>query len=579
MIEKVTSRIAALFDVDAASFFWKYLRKRRRALAFLVLGMAGRSLLLLPVLWIVREVWDVSIPSGDARSLIVLGCGLGALMAVGAAVSLLLRQGILRTVTATVRELRADMVKAFLFQSWASYEGLNLSVRHTQVVQETQRIERAASSLLWGLLPALMSSVAIGGVLLVLDPMLLAIATLFVPGIWLVGHWLRKRVRANTQEFHEAFERFSGDIRFILGNLGWIRLVATERTELARQGGNLDELGRAEVSRGMAAAAYVEVQHVLVRISSIAIVVFGGVQVITGRLSLGSLLTFYTAAGMLQANVNSILGAIPTVISGNVSMNTLWQILRDTTEEPYHGTRAVTSTAAVTLNGVTFSYGSRNILRDVHLTIEAGDNVVVTGDNGAGKSTLVKLIAGLYRPQTGFLTWSGLRYDEVDMRALRLSLGVVQQHPSFFLGTVRENLLYGLEDLTDEVLREALFVSTADEVVARLPSGLETPMGEVGQLLSGGERQRLAIARALAGEPRVLVLDEPSTHLDYARVDVVMTRIRSWSTEVAVLTITHDPTVQAFGSEVFRLEEGRLSPVDTEGRRARAEMASEGTRL
>jgi ATP-binding cassette, subfamily B, bacterial len=573
VIEKVTNRIAAVLDVDAASFFWPYLRKRRRTLAFLVLGMAGKSLLLLPFLWIVRQIWDVSIPSGEVRSLIVLGGSMGMLAAIGAGASLLLRQGILRTVTATVEELRADLVKAFLFQSWSSYEQLDLSSRHTRVVQETQRIEQAAASLLWGLLPALMSSVALGLALLLLDPVLVAVTGLFVPAIWLAGYSLRIRVRASTQELHEAFERFSGDNRFILSNLEWIRLVAAERAELTRQAGRLNELGRAEISKGMAAAAYIEVQHFLVGLTSVAIVVFGGIQVMTGRLSLGGLLTFYTAAGILQGYMNSSLGAIPTVIAGNVSMNTLRRILSETTKEPYHGKREVAATGALTLNGVAFSYGSLDILRGVHLTIAAGDNVVITGDNGAGKSTMVKLIAGLYRPHTGFLTWSGVRYDEVDMRALRLALGVVRQHPSFFLGTVRENLLYGREDVADAVLHEALFVSTADEIVARLPSGLETPMGELGQLLSGGERQRLAIARALAGTPRVLVLDEPSTHLALASVDVVMTRIRSWSREAAVLTITHDPTVQSFGSEVFHLENGRLFPVNTQGSTARPGIA------
>ncbi len=577
MIEKVTNRITALLDVDAASFFWKYLRKRRRALAFISLGMAGRSLLLLPVLWIVRQVWDVSIPSGEPRSLIVLGCGLGALMAVGAGASLLLRQGILRTVTATVRELRADMVKAFLFQSWASYEQLDLSSRHTRVVQETQRIEQAASSLLWALLPALMSSVAVGLALLMLDPVLVAVTGLFVPGIWLAGYWLRTKVRSSTQHFHKAFERFSGDNQFILSNLEWIRLVAAEQAELTRQDERLSELESAAIGKGMASAKYIQVQHLLVGLSSVAIVVFGGIQVMTGRLSLGSLLTFYTAAGMLQGSMNTILGAIPTVIAGNVSMNTLRHILSDTTKEPYHGKRAVAATGAITLKGVAFSYGSLDILRDVHLTIEAGDNVVLTGENGAGKSTIVKLIAGLYRPHTGFLTWSGVRYDEVDMRALRLGLGLVRQHPSFFRGTVRENLLYGREDVPEQVLREALFVSTADEIVARLPSGLETPMGEVGQLLSGGERQRIAIARALAGKPRVLVLDEPSTHLDLVSVGVVMTRIRSWSKEAAVLTITHDPTVQNFGSEVVHLENGRLFSVDTPTSTARPGIAPQRT--
>ncbi len=555
------AQLNAVWDRDALALLWRYIQPYRWALVVFSTGAVLQSLLVLPVLWMVRRTFDIAIPGHDVRSLVFLGAGIVAIRAVGSVLALALRHRMLGIVKGAVTAMRVDIVTALLHQARARHDQMDVAQTHTQVVQETERVDRVANVLLSGLLPALITSGGVILVLMILDARLLAMGLGILPVIWLSSRWLSRRVQGEVRQFQRAFERFSRSVNFALRQLDLIRLTGAEADELTRQRRGLHELQQTGERMAMSYAVHGQLQRTLVGVAGIVILVAGGISVASGTLSMGSLLTFYVASGVLNGHLDSILGAIPEVIAGNVSLRTLASLLRQAEPEPYTGTAPVGAAAVVSLQGVHFRYGDRPVLSGVDLTISPGDNIMIAGENGAGKSTLVWLIAGLYRPHAGRVCWDDADYASLSMPALRRQLGVVPQHASFFLGTVRDNLTFGRGAITDEVLADALFRASADAVIARLPRGLDSSMGEVGQLLSGGERQRLAIARALLGSPRLLVLDEPTTHLDVDTIGEVMTRLLSWDARPSVLTITHDPAVLAYAGSVYRLEAGRLLPV------------------
>jgi ABC-type multidrug transport system fused ATPase/permease subunit len=171
------------------------------------------------------------------------------------------------------------------------------------------------------------------------------------------------------------------------------------------------------------------------------------------------------------------------------------------------------------------------------------------------------LLLGIYRPTAGELLAGGEPYASLDMALLRRKFGVVPQSPIFFHGTVRENLLYGSPEAPMETLNKALERAGAATFVQELPQGLETVIGDDGTRLSGGQRQRLALARALLREPQLLVLDEPTTHLDRAAVDTLVETLREAAPRPAVLIVSHDPALidRCRVDDVFELHAGRLA--------------------
>jgi ATP-binding cassette subfamily B protein len=296
----------------------------------------------------------------------------------------------------------------------------------------------------------------------------------------------------------------------------------------------------------------------LTGLAGIIILVAGGTAIVKGAMSLGDLLMFYVAAGLLNGQLNNLLGSVPEWIAGNESLLKLHGLLREGREQPYHGARSIDFDGSFSLRGVSFAYDDHCVLRAIDLDVPAGARVAIVGPNGAGKTTLLSLLVGFCRPQQGGLYASGVAYDELDMGALRRSMGVVMQQQSFFAGTVLENIRYGHPDASRAAVQAAARLALADDFIMALAEGYDTEIGEGGALLSGGERQRLAIARALLGEPKLLILDEPTNHLDMSAIARLMRGLVDAPQRPTILIISHDPGVVAFADRVYCLDQGRL---------------------
>src|SRR5262249_7002345 len=148
------------------------------------------------------------------------------------------------------------------------------------------------------------------------------------------------------------------------------------------------------------------------------------------------------------------------------------------------------------------------------LDVQPRTSVAIVGLNGAGKTTMGLLVTGFYRPVSGRLLADGIPYEQLDVASLRRQMGIVFQHSLIFPDTITANITYGYPDATPEQIERAAQLAGVHQFVANLPDGYQTYVGDDGLLLSGGQRQRIAIARALLHQPRLLVLDEPTQHLD-----------------------------------------------------------------
>jgi ABC-type bacteriocin/lantibiotic exporter with double-glycine peptidase domain len=186
--------------------------------------------------------------------------------------------------------------------------------------------------------------------------------------------------------------------------------------------------------------------------------------------------------------------------------------------------------------------------------------VAIIGANGVGKSTIAHLILGFYSPLSGCLHADDVPYEEVDVVHLRRQIGVVMQDPALFSGTISENICYGATDIDRKKIEGAAKLAMAHDFIQNLPEGFDTYIGEDGVLLSGGERQRLAITRALLRRPKLLILDEPTNHLDRIAVGQLLDNLDALDYHPALLMISHDMSVIRHADEVYRLEEGILTP-------------------
>jgi ATP-binding cassette subfamily B protein len=216
------------------------------------------------------------------------------------------------------------------------------------------------------------------------------------------------------------------------------------------------------------------------------------------------------------------------------------------------------------MRDVTVAYeGSEPVLRDVNLSIAAGETVALVGPTGSGKTTLASLIPRLYDPIAGSVSIDGADVRTVDAESLRHQVALVSDDAFLFSAPLRENIAYARPDASDEEVQRAASMAGLDEVVAGLPDGYDTLVGERGLTLSGGQRQRVAIARALIQDPRILILDDATSSLDAsteARVKQALAEVMKGRTTVI---IGHRLSTIALADRIAVLDGGRLVAVGT----------------
>jgi ABC-type multidrug transport system fused ATPase/permease subunit len=535
----------------------------RRQVAASIAVSVAQSALLVPIAFLIRHAFNVTIPNHDSSGLLLIGAATMGLFILSSILGVLNRWFSLRATKEAIRRLLTRLLtKVFALPS-SYYDRADLGALHAVIVQDSERLDQMVTALVSTVIPAVVIGAVLSMTLLALDPLLAAVLFCSVPLLLVVGRRLSPKVRGLTREWQRASDTFSSETQLALRSATLTKLHGAEQIELERRVPHLAEL--AEAGRRMSAwhGIYSAQQQLISAAVAVAVLVVGGISVTNGDSSLGDLISFYAVLALLRNQVLTGSMSMPQVLSGLESLVRLREILEEEAREPYDGTRAIAFRGGVELRRVTFSYvPGRPVLEDVSLRVDPGETVALLGPNGAGKSTIISLIAGLYRPESGSIAADGVPLEELDLRGVRRSMGIVVQDPLILPATIRANISFGRPDATQERIERAAIRAGAHEFIEQLADGYDSRTGDEGVLLSGGQRQRLATARALLGDPVLLMLDEPTTHLDRETAAGLIDNLMRQDDGPAILVVSHDPAVAEIADRIYLLRRGRVAESD-----------------
>jgi ATP-binding cassette subfamily B protein len=297
-----------------------------------------------------------------------------------------------------------------------------------------------------------------------------------------------------------------------------------------------------------------------------AVLLAGALAVSSGAMTVGGLVAFIAYVLVLVWPIEELGWILAMAEEAETAAGRVWEVFdTDPVIADRPGARSLSRPRGdVRLEGVGFTYpgSDRTVLRGVDLEIRPGETIALVGATGAGKTTVATLLARLYDPTEGRVLIDGKDLRDVTLRSLRAHVGFAFEEPTLFSASVRENLLIGHPDATDADIDAALEVAQAT-FAHDLPWGLETRIGEQGLSLSGGQRQRLAVARAIIGRPRVLVLDDPLSALDVHTEARVERALRPILADRTALVVVHRPSTVAIADRAALLDKGHVAAVGT----------------
>ncbi|MBA3423845.1 MAG: ABC transporter ATP-binding protein [Rubrobacter sp.] len=423
-----------------------------------------------------------------------------------------------RTSQGVAYDLRDALFERIERLSFSYYDRVQTGQLVQRITNDVEQIRSFAGSGVVQLANAVVMLIGAAALLFYLDPQLALVAMAVVPLIALLLIRFVRLIRPLFREVQQTLGQLNSVLQEDLSGVRVIRAFAREDYETARYGAVNDDLLSRNLQTTRVFSNNFPFVFLFANLGTLAIIWFGGWQIINDRLSIGELVAFNTLLGFMLFPILTIGFLSASISRAGASATRVFEILDaplEVTDKP-DAYPLPPIHCRVEFDDVSFRYpgSEREILNGINFVAEPGQTVAILGTTGSGKSTLVNLLPRFYDVSGGAARLDGHDVRDVTLSSLRSQIGIVLQEARLFSGSVRDNIAFGKPDATDEEVRAAADAAQAGDFVGRLPDGYQTVIGERGVGLSGGQRQRIAIARALLVDPRLLILDDSTSAVD-----------------------------------------------------------------
>ncbi|MGC8625684.1 MAG: ABC transporter ATP-binding protein [Phycisphaerae bacterium] len=460
--------------------------------------------------------------------------------------------------------LRSALVVRLQQLSMSFHDNMLAGRLQSKVLRDVEAVQQLSSLLIDTLLSGALILVAAFVVTLVRSPITLLFFLVTVPAAVGLTRLFGGVMRQRNEAFRVELEKMSGEVSEMIEMIPVARAHAVEQSEVQRVNRRLLRIRSVGQELDTTSNLFGSSGWATFQAFQMLCLVFNVWQCYHGWITVGDVVMYQGFFSMVVGSMQSMLATIPQLAIGIESIRSIGEVLESPDIERNEGKLAVSAVHGhIEFQAVSYRYpgATRLAVDNFSLDVAGGETIAVVGQSGSGKSTLMNLIIGFRRPTSGRILVDGVDMEAINLQTLRRFLAVVPQQVLLFSGTVRDNIAYGLEHITDEQLNAVLEMANCAEFIREMPKGIDTPLGNRGGKLSGGQRQRIAIARAMLRNPQIIILDEATSALDLAAEYLVQQAIKRLIKGHTTFIVAHRLSTIRDADRVVVMDHGHLAEV------------------
>ncbi len=447
-----------------------------------------------------------------------------------------------RSIRTVERDLRSALVRKLQQLSITYHNEMQSGRLQSKIMRDVEQIETLSSQIFITILSIVLNIVVALGVVVTqsLTVFLFFVGTIPVAVGIMVA--FKNKIKRYNKEFRKDMEETSVHVMEMIELIPVTRAHALEQKETDKMDRQLRHVAISGLRLDMVQSYFSSISWVAFQVFQVLCLGFTGYLASKGKISVGEVVMYQTYFSSIVAQVSGVITLLPTIAKGLESVNSISDVLLSHDVEDNSDKKKLRSlTGRIQFQNTAFQYKDAQtpVFEHLNLNIEAGKTVAFVGESGAGKTTILNMVIGFLHSTEGKVLIDGNDIEEIDLHSYRRNIAVVPQTPILFSGTIRDNITYGKEDISEKRLEEVIEAANLTEVIAHLPQGLDTPVMEHGSNLSGGQRQRISIARAFVRDPKILILDEATSALDSVSEEKIRVAIDNLVKNRTTLIVAH----------------------------------------
>lgn len=447
-----------------------------------------------------------------------------------------------KTIRNVEKDLRSALVRKLQQLSISYHKEMESGRLQSKIMRDVEQVETLSAQIFISMLSIILNVVVALGIVVSKDLTVFLFFGATVPLAVLIMVFFKGKIKRYNSEFRHEMEETSVQVMEMVEMIPVTRAHALEKEETSKMQVRLKQVAQKGLQLDMVQTYFSSISWVTFQVFQVICLGFTGYLASQGKISVGDVVMYQTYFASIVNNVSGIISLIPIVAKGLESVSSIGDVLIAEDIEDNRKKKKIKQVSGdIEFQDVTFTYADDTtpVLSHLNFHIKPGETIAFVGPSGAGKTTILNMVIGFSKATEGQVLIDGYNMADLNLHSYRKHIAVVPQNSILFSGTIRENITYGLDNISEEDLQQVLISSNLKELVDSLPQGLDTKIQEHGGNLSGGQKQRISIARAFVRNPKILILDEATSALDTISEKQIQEATRNLTKDRTTLIVAH----------------------------------------